>query len=613
MKKTWATINETLNRNRRSNDFPLEFIVNNESITDTKDIANHFNNFFSNIGTNLSSSIKLEDRNAAFTDYLHNPTDHRFTFSQINERKVLSIINKLKNKTSSGKDGISNKLLKSIKSEISEAIAIIINQSILTGIFPDQLKLAKVKPLYKKGDNCCLNNYRPISLLPTLSKIFERVMYKQLYQYFNENKLLCEQQYGFRSQHSTELAALKLVDYIIKEMDCNKKVKTPVALFLDLSKAFDTLTFDILLAKLKHYGVHGKSLALIKHYLTNRSQYVQFENQESCIMEIKTGIPQGSILGPLFFSILINDLVNSSKMLSFLMYADDTTIYFNLEDFPVHNRHIEINRELDKVNTWLKVNKLSLNVEKTKCMLFHKRRQLNPIQFSINGRDIDVVSHFNYLGIILDENISWKKHVAMITNKLSKISGVLHRLKYIYPQNILETIYKSLFVPHLNYGLLLWGRNLDSIAKFQKRAIRTITNSNFIVHSEPLLKELKLLNVYDMHDLKILKFMYKLYHNELPIYFDNYRPFLEKIETPYNLRPAPIPVPQVTHVYAEDRLVYKLVEMQNKLAASYESILIKLDDITFSQLGFSKYVTNIMLERYSYNCFLNVCRTCGRP
>ena len=148
MKKTWITINETLNRNRKSNDFPLEIIVNNESITDTMDIANHFNNFFSNIGTNLSSSIKLDDKNAAFTDYLHNPTDHRFTFSQINEREVLSIINKLKYNTLSGKDGISNKLLKSIKSEISEAIAIIINQSILTGIFPDQLNLAKVKPLY---------------------------------------------------------------------------------------------------------------------------------------------------------------------------------------------------------------------------------------------------------------------------------------------------------------------------------------------------------------------------------------------------------------------------------------------------------------------------------
>ena len=144
-------------------------------------------------------------------------------------------------------------MLKSIKSEISEAIAIIINQSILTGIFPDQLKLAKVKPLYKKGEKCCLDNYRPISLLPTISKIFERVMYKQLYQYFNKNKLLYEQQYGFRSQHSTELAAVKLVDYVIKEMDSNKKVNTPVTLFLDISEAFETLTFDILLKKLKHY------------------------------------------------------------------------------------------------------------------------------------------------------------------------------------------------------------------------------------------------------------------------------------------------------------------------------------------------------------------------
>ena len=139
-----------MNRNRKSNDIPLEFIVNNELITDTKDIANHFNNFFFNNGTNLSSAIKLDDGNAAFTDYLHNPTDHRFTFSQINEREVLLIINKLKNKTSSGKDGIPNKLLKSIKSEISEAIAIIINPSILRGIFPDQLKLANVNPLYKK-------------------------------------------------------------------------------------------------------------------------------------------------------------------------------------------------------------------------------------------------------------------------------------------------------------------------------------------------------------------------------------------------------------------------------------------------------------------------------
>ena len=198
--------------------------------------------------------------------------------------------------------------------------------------------------------------------MPTISKIIERVMYFQLCTFFNVNNLLSEQQYGFRSQHSTELACVKLVDYILKEMDNIRDMKIPTSIFLDLSKAFDTLNFDILLCKLKYYGIDGISLNLIKSYLINRFQYVQFENSESGLREIKTGIPQGSILGPLFFSIVINDLVNSSTKFRFLMYADDTTIYFN---FPLVNREFEINCELEKVNTWLKLNKLSINVDKT--------------------------------------------------------------------------------------------------------------------------------------------------------------------------------------------------------------------------------------------------------
>ena len=252
-------------------------------------------------------------------------------------------------------------------------------------------------------------------------------------------------------------------------MDNIKKIKTPTAIYLDLSKAFDTLNFNILLNKLQYYGINGISLSLIRNYLTNRFQYVQFENSESDLLEIKTGIPQGSILGPLFFSIMINDLVNSSNKFKFLMYADDTTIYFNLEDFPIENREVLINNELEKVNKWLKLNKLAVIVDKTKSMLFHKRRPVTPIQFSMNNRIIDVVQHFNYLGIMLDADMSWKTHVAMVRNKLSRINGILHRLKYIYPQNILITLYESLFVPHINYGSLLWGHAGGALDKIQKK------------------------------------------------------------------------------------------------------------------------------------------------
>ena len=177
----------------------------------------------------------------------------------------------------------------------------------------------------------------------------------------------------------------------------------------------------------------------------------------------------------------------------------------------------------------------------------------------MNNIPIDIVPHFNYLGIILDEHLSWKAHVAMVSGKLSKINGILNRLKYIYPAQVLLILYESLFVPHINYGSLVWGQNCNSINKMQKKAIRTITHSNYIAHSEPLLKDLNLLSVKDLMDLKLIKFLHKLYHNNLPIYFSNYMPHLEKRETRYNLRSHRLPVPRVTHVYAESCLLYKLV------------------------------------------------------
>ena len=164
------------------------------------------------------------------------------------------------------------------------------------------------------------------------------------------------------------------------------------------------------------------------------------------------------------------------------MYADDTTIYFSLDKFPGENREIAVNSELEKVNTWLKLNKLSIKVNKTKCN-FTKRRHLTLLQFSMNNRSIDVVQHFNYLDIMLDENMSWKTHIAMVRNKLSPINGILHRLKYYFPRNILITLYKSLFTPHINYGSLLWGQAGENLDKIQKKTIRTITCTITIPHT----------------------------------------------------------------------------------------------------------------------------------
>ena len=313
---------------KKESKMPNSMVYKNDPI----EIANAFNDYCINVGTNitLSNNDSNTFNQMAYQKYLHTPSDTQCKFVRITEMDVLQLINKMDNKSSSGHDGISNRILKSIKNIICKPIALIINQMIETGVFPTSLKIAKTIPLYKKGDPHMPSNYRPISLLPTISKIFERVIYNQLYDHFIKNNLLSEQQYGFRANHSTELAAIRLVDHMNHEMDKNH---TPCNIYIDLSKAFDTLDFEILLFKLRFYGVTDTAFELMKNYLSDRKQFIKYNVHESDVMAIKTGVPQGSILGPLLFSICINDLVTVSNKLNFLMYADNTTIYFNLEDF----------------------------------------------------------------------------------------------------------------------------------------------------------------------------------------------------------------------------------------------------------------------------------------
>ena len=288
----------------------------------------------------------------------------KFNFETVETKKVDEIIRKLKPKSSSGHDGISSSLLKDINQITVKTITLIINQSLLTGIFPDKLKIAKVVPVFKKENPHMTGNYRPISLLPVISKIFEKIVFSQLYKYFNDNNLLYNSQYGFRKGHSCEYAAMEVTDKVFKHLD-NKKL--PLAIFLDFSKAFDTINHKILLYKLKYYGVSGIPLKWFEDYLTNRKQYIQYKEKTSSEQTITTGVPQGSILGPLLFIIYINDIAKITKNFKFTIYADDTTLIEPLCTFtrPSSGNKAklskEINAELEKIVEWLALNKLSLN------------------------------------------------------------------------------------------------------------------------------------------------------------------------------------------------------------------------------------------------------------
>ena len=336
----WTILVDIL-KNKKRKFLPDYFIIDGHMSNDNTLIANEFNNYFANIGQSLSNSIK-QPKNRSFKEYLKNPPTSKLTFKNISEGDTLKIINNLKTKKSSGHDGLSLNLLKDIKLELAKPITFIINQSLNTGIFPDKMKIAKITPIHKQNDETRIENYRPISLLPAISKIIERAIFYQITTYFNINKLFHNNQYGFRKEHSTELAALEVIDRITCNMD-NGKI--PFNIYLDLSKAFDTLDQNILIEKLKFYGLTQSALTLLKIYLHERKQYVQINDAHSKVTLTSCRVPQGSIIGPLLFIIYINDMALTSKYFKFIIYADDTTLMGNLNEF-------DINKKLSKLPIW---------------------------------------------------------------------------------------------------------------------------------------------------------------------------------------------------------------------------------------------------------------------
>ncbi len=432
--------------------------VHNKLVTDPHTICNEFCKYYSSIGQNFAS--KIPDSKYSSEKFLKGNYPYSLFLQPTDSEEIRKIICNLKNKKSYGIDGISSIIFKKFAQELASPIAEIFNMSISTGIVPDIMKIAKVIPVYKsKGDAKLFTNYRPISLLPVLSKLLEKVVHRRLYGYLVKHHTLYESQYGFRESRSTTNAISELNSHILENFD---KRKMTLSVFLDLSKAFDTIDHNILLKKLGHYGIRGVSHEWFKSYLQNRQQYVNYKTFNSVSLNVDCGVPQGSVLGPLLFILYTNDLPNCLSKTKGILFADDTTIY--VSGHSKKSMFDDMRSDLEELIEWFRANKLSLNISKTNCVLFVppnlKLQDNTPTShcaLKFGNEQILQKPNTKFLGVEMDQRLSWSAHYKSLNSKLSRAVYTLNRVKNVLPIDCMKTLYYSLFHSHLTYGLLLWG------------------------------------------------------------------------------------------------------------------------------------------------------------
>ena len=390
------------------------------------------------------------------------------------------------------------------------------------------MKMAKVVPIYKASDRSLLKNYRPVSLLPAFSKLLERLMYNKLMSYLTSSNILFKHQYGFRSRHSTIHPIIHLLNHCAESSNKTDPEFT-LAILCDLSKAFDVINHDILLRKLKCYGIRGVVNSWFESYLSSRMQFVEMDNCKSSCIPIKCGVPQGSILGPLLYLIYVNDIANSCNG-NILSFADDTTLY--MSNSHLQTLYAQVNKEINNLFTWFCANKLSLNANKTKYILIRpkqKRCDLSTLNIYINNMELNRIGHdceekaAKFLGIFIDEYLTWQHHVSHVNSKVARSLFAIKQVKHFLPINSMKTLYHSLIHSHFSYGLLVWGNASKSIIHsskiLQKRAMRIICNAKYNSHTDPLFKSCGILKLEDLYLQQSLLFVFDFLSNNLPVSF----------------------------------------------------------------------------------------------
>lgn len=516
IKKTWDLIKTTLNK---KNSFS-EIIIEGDDgiITDRRSICNKFNELFS-CANPEADDICLE-RN--FKSFLSPSVTNSFFLVDTNESEILHAVKNFKNSKSSGVDNISNFLLKKLINSILKPLNYLINLSFKYGQFPNCFKISKIIPLFKSGCKKSINNYRPISLISSISKLMEKLMHSRLNKFLENHDILTKFQYGFRKNVSTEFAILDLTHYIISNIE--SKLHT-IGIFIDLKKAFDSLDHNILLAKLDNYGIRGIAFQWFKSYLADRFHFVAIDECSSDLLPMESGVPQGSILGPLLFNIFLNDLVNCSNISKFILYADDTTILLN--DPNIEHLMSTANAEMCKIYNWLSCNKLKMNFKKTCFILFGPKIITNLLNANlvIHNTTIDRVDHTKFLGVIISSTLSWHDHIAYIKQKISKNIGIIYKLKKKFTRDIVRTLYYSLIFPYLIYCLPIWGNSpschLSLLEKSQNWFLRILFDLKKYDHISHYFDISNILTINKLYQLNLLLLFYKLITTNTCKYFYN--------------------------------------------------------------------------------------------
>ncbi|XP_045460873.1 uncharacterized protein LOC123671201 [Harmonia axyridis] len=457
--------------------------------------AEKFNKFFSEIGEIISkqcnpsvdqASTMLRKNKGRLSSSCQSMFLEPTTASEVS-----NIVCNLKNKKSGDVYGLNSELFKQIYPILSDALCEVLNMCMEQGIFPQELKIARVVPVHKKDDVDEEGNYRPVSILPIISKVFEEILRKRLLSFLDEHSCISDSQHGFRSKRSTTSAIVELIAGVTEALDHHLH---PEILALDLSKAFDCVDREILLEKMEYYGVRGIALKFIRSYLTDRKQVVTWKGMNSGIREINVGVPQGSILGPLLFIVYINDLPGNVPCEATSLYADDTS-FLNIASSREELERV-CNETLRVAEDWFTFNGLKLN-----------RDKIQRLNFNLNNKE---KRSLNLLGITLENDLCWKGHISLLTRKLSTALFTMRRMKAISTDNVCKLTYFSNFHSVATYGILIWGHSpgLDRIFLKQKEAVRILSGVPKTHSCRELFKKHRILTIVSVFILECLKFVH---------------------------------------------------------------------------------------------------------